>query len=57
MDYGLQGRVVLVTGAASGIGRATAELFATMGSRVVASDLDADRGAATVTISARLGTT
>jgi NAD(P)-dependent dehydrogenase (short-subunit alcohol dehydrogenase family) len=48
MDYGLQGKVVLVTGAASGIGRATAELFATMGSRVVASDVDADRGAATV---------
>src|ERR1022692_489171 len=52
MDYGLQGRVALVTGAASGIGAATAELFASMGARVVASDLDADRGAATV---ARLG--
>ncbi len=49
MDYGLQGRVVLVTGAASGIGRATAELFAVMGARVVGSDLDADRGAATAT--------
>jgi NAD(P)-dependent dehydrogenase (short-subunit alcohol dehydrogenase family) len=48
MDYGLQGRVVLITGAASGIGRATAELFASMGARVVASDVDADRGAATV---------
>lgn len=48
MDYGLKGRVALVTGAASGIGRATAGLFATMGARVVASDVDADGGAAAV---------
>jgi NAD(P)-dependent dehydrogenase (short-subunit alcohol dehydrogenase family) len=46
MDYGLQGRVALVTGAASGIGRATAELLAGMGARVVASDVDAERGEA-----------
>ena len=46
MDYGLKGRVALVTGAASGIGRATAELFAAMGARVVASDVNADAGAA-----------
>jgi NAD(P)-dependent dehydrogenase (short-subunit alcohol dehydrogenase family) len=48
MDYGLQGRVALVTGAASGIGRATAELFAAMGARVVGSDIEAERGTATV---------
>jgi NAD(P)-dependent dehydrogenase (short-subunit alcohol dehydrogenase family) len=48
VDYGLQNRVALVTGAASGIGRATAELFAAMGARVVASDIDAEGGAATV---------
>ncbi len=46
MDYGLNGRVALVTGAASGIGRATAELFAAMGARVVACDVNADAGAA-----------
>jgi NAD(P)-dependent dehydrogenase (short-subunit alcohol dehydrogenase family) len=48
MDYGLRDKVALITGAASGIGRATAELFAEMGARVVASDLDAQRGAETV---------
>jgi NAD(P)-dependent dehydrogenase (short-subunit alcohol dehydrogenase family) len=35
MDHGLKARLALVTGAASGIGRATAELFAAMGARVV----------------------
>ena len=48
MDFGLDGRVVLVTGAGSGIGQATAELVAGMGGRVVASDVDEDRGGATV---------
>ncbi len=46
MDYGLQGRAALVTGAASGIGRATAELLASMGARLVLCDIDADAGAA-----------
>jgi NAD(P)-dependent dehydrogenase (short-subunit alcohol dehydrogenase family) len=48
VDYGLRHRVALVTGAASGIGRATAELFARQGARVVASDLDAEGGAQVV---------
>ena len=36
---GLEGQGVIVTGAAGGIGRATAEAFATAGARVMAVDL------------------
>ena len=36
--------VALVTGAATGIGKATAEAFARAGCRVVLADRDADRG-------------
>jgi len=44
MDYGLEGKVALVTGAASGIGKATAALLTDSGARVVASDLRAGDG-------------
>src|SRR5260221_1222238 len=37
---GLEGRGVIVTGAAGGIGRAVTEAFATTGARVMAVDID-----------------
>lgn len=42
------GKVAIVTGAASGIGRASARLFAQRGAKVVVADVDADGGEATV---------
>ncbi|KAA9293594.1 SDR family oxidoreductase [Aerococcus urinae] len=39
----IQGKVVIVTGAASGIGQATAYLLAEKGAKVIVADLDANR--------------
>lgn len=44
----LEGKVAIVTGAASGIGRATVLLFAREGARVAAADIDEAGGAETV---------
>lgn len=46
--YDLNGRVVLVTGSTSGIGKGVAELLATLGAHVVVTGRDAERGAAVV---------
>ncbi len=48
LSRSVAGRVVLVTGAASGMGRATVHLFADEGARVAVTDLDMDRVEAVV---------
>jgi NAD(P)-dependent dehydrogenase (short-subunit alcohol dehydrogenase family) len=40
VDWGLQDKVVIITGAANGIGRATAGLFSSVGAVVVLADVD-----------------
>jgi 3-oxoacyl-[acyl-carrier protein] reductase len=48
LSRSIAGSVAIVTGAASGMGRATAHLFADEGARVVVTDLGAERVAAVV---------
>ncbi|MFM8481618.1 MAG: SDR family oxidoreductase [Gammaproteobacteria bacterium] len=55
MKYDFEGKVALVTGAASGIGRATAVAFAASGAAVVVADLDAIRGEETVALAKAAG--
>jgi NAD(P)-dependent dehydrogenase (short-subunit alcohol dehydrogenase family) len=43
-----KGKVALVTGAASGIGRSVAQLFAEQGAKVVVTDIDVEGGQETV---------
>jgi len=45
MGQELRGRIAIVTGGASGIGRATVELFVAEGARVVFADVNAEGGA------------
>lgn len=46
----LKGKVALITGAGSGIGRATARLFAREGAKVVVADINSDGGKETVSL-------
>ena len=50
MENQLAGKVALITGGASGIGRAAALTFAREGARVVVADVDADGGGHTVAL-------
>lgn len=53
----MQGRVALVTGGASGLGRATAEVLAAAGAQVVVADIDVDAAGRTLTRIQDLGGT
>ena len=55
MKYDFDGKVAIVTGAASGIGRATAVAFAASGASVVVADVDATRGDETVALAIAAG--
>jgi NAD(P)-dependent dehydrogenase (short-subunit alcohol dehydrogenase family) len=45
MDGRLEGKVAVITGAASGIGRGAVDLFVKEGARVIAADIQDDKGA------------
>jgi NAD(P)-dependent dehydrogenase (short-subunit alcohol dehydrogenase family) len=51
----VEGKVALITGAGSGIGRATALIFAREGARVIVNDVNADGGRETVDLIERQG--
>jgi NAD(P)-dependent dehydrogenase (short-subunit alcohol dehydrogenase family) len=57
VNYGMDGKVALVTGAGGGIGRAAALAFAASGASVLVSDVNADGGAETVALIAAAGGT
>ena len=50
MAGNMQGKAALVTGGSSGIGRATAMLFARKGAKVVVADINAEQGKEAVDI-------
>ena len=43
MSHGLEGKTVLITAAAQGIGRATAERFVSLGAKVIATDINEEK--------------
>lgn len=55
IDYGMQGKVALVTGASAGIGRAAALAFARSGAAVLVSDVNDAGGEETVALIASAG--
>ena len=55
MTATMTGKVALVTGAGSGLGRASAIIFAREGARVVVSDIDETGGTETVSLHSRSG--
>ena len=55
MTEQLEGKVSLVTGAATGIGRASALTFAREGAKVVVADVDAEVGEETVQMIKKAG--